>query len=513
VGVTMDRIWLAVCTLVMEAAWISGVGAVATGGPQAGSPGPAAAPLSPFPVTLLTAGAGYLCGRALLLRTEDDPAPYSLRRAWLAFLLGALWTIAAVSAVRHLPAGDGLSWVLDLPAAAAAAGRGLHPDLLATALTFFAWWRGQRSGAGAPDSGAGSFGALVRAFGTGALLLSGALLFAGATGRTPPGAGLQALLFLGAGLPALSLARLREVRRDAESAGSEAPGGFEGTWLRSLALPMGVVIALALMAGALLGDETVRQSLRWGLGLVGSLVWAVLYWPLLGVGYAIELLLFVLTRLIPTLQDGPLAPRANPLRDLLPEPDGAPTGAPPWVAALRWLLPGLVVLAVVAAFLVTSSGARAVILPRTRRGPERESLWSWSTFWRALRGWLSGLGRRLRVALPGAPADQPRTPTGAAAGAASGVRALYRRLLALGRANGLPRAGAQTAQEYFHSWRQALPGEEDAGALTAAYERARYGHPDEPPPAADGLQGRLEHLGRVVARQPRPGRAGPPPRP
>ena len=305
--------------------------------------------------------------------------------------------------------------MLDLPAAVAAAGRGLHPDLLATALTFLAWWRGQRSGARAPD-----FGALVRAFGTGALLLSGALLVAGATGRTPPGVGLQALLFLGAGLPALSLSRLREVRRDAESAGSEAPGGFEGTWLRSLALPMGVVIALALIAGALLGDEAVRQSLRGGLGQIGSLVWAVLYWPLLGVGYAIELLLFVLTRLIPTLQEVPLAPRANPLRDLLREPAGAPAGAPPWVAALRWLLPGLVVLVVVAAFLATSSGARAVAQRRPRRGPERESLWSWATFWHALRSWLSGLGRRLRVALPGAPADRPHPPTGETSGA--GVR-------------------------------------------------------------------------------------------
>ncbi len=504
----MDRIWLAVCTLVMEAAWISGVAAVATGAYR-----PATAPLSPFAAALLTAGAGYLCGWALLRRAEEDPAPHSLRRAWLALLLGACWSVAAVTAVRHLPAGAGFSWVLDLPGAVASAGRGLHPDLLAVALTLFAWWRGQRSGPGAADSGTGSFGALVRAFGLGALLLSGALLVAGATGRTPPGIGLQALLFLGAGLPALSLARLREVRRDAESAGSDAPGGFEGTWLRALALPMGVVLVLALVAGVLLGDETVRQALRGGLAQIGSLVWAVLYWPLLGLGYVVEGLLFVLTRLVPRLQDGPLGLRPSPLRDLLPEPVEAPAGAPPWVAVLRWLLPGLVVLAVLAGFLATSGGARAIALPRRRQGPERESLWSWSTFWHALRTWLSGLGRRLRVALPGAPSGPSRLPPAGASGAGPGVRAIYRRLLALGRDNGLPRSEAQTAREYFHSWRHALPGEEDAGALTAAYERVRYGRSEEIPPTADDLKGHLERLGQTLSRQPRPGRATPPSRP
>jgi hypothetical protein len=320
------------------------------------------------------------------------------------------------------------------------------------------------------------------------------------------------LLLLGAGLPALSLARLREVRRDAEAAASETPAGVEGTWLRALAPPLAVILAVALVAGALLGDEAVRRALREGLGQIGSLVWAVLYWPLLGVAYAVELLLFVLTRLLPGLQETSPTPRSDPLRDLLPEPDGAPAGAPPWLTALRWLLPGLVVLVVVAAFLATSGGVRAVPLPRRRRGPERESLWSWPAIWGDLREWLSGLGRRLRAARPGA-FHSARPPPSTQDASGSGVRALYRRMLALGRDNGLPRAGAQTAREYFQSWRQVLPGEEDARALTAAYERARYGHPDASRPPADGLEGRLERLGQLLSRRPGPRPAEPRSRP
>ena len=202
--------------------------------------------------------------------------------------------------------------------------------------------------------------------------------------------------------------------------GAKAPGGFESTWLRALALPWASSSSWPSSPGPCSETRRCARPCRGGLAQIGSLVWAVLYWPLLGLGYVVEGLLFVLTRLVPNLQDGPLGPRPRPLRDLLPEPVEAPAGTPPWVAALRWLLPGLVVLAVVAGFLATSSGVRDIALPRRRQGPERESLWSWSTLWRALRRWLSGLGRRLRVAVPGGLVRPPRLPPEGASGAGPG---------------------------------------------------------------------------------------------
>ena len=59
--------------------------------------------------------------------------------------------------------------------------------------------------------------------------------------------------------------------------------------------------------------------------------------------------------------------------------------------------------------------------------------------------------------------------------AAGDVRAVYRRVLALGSAHGLPRRPAQTAGEYHTAWRDALPGEYEVGEITATYQQVRYG--------------------------------------
>jgi hypothetical protein len=138
----------------------------------------------------------------------------------------------------------------------------------------------------------------------------------------------------------------------------------------------------------------------------------------------------------------------------------------------------IAILVAVAGFLATSRSVRRGVGLSPGTAADRESLWSWTELWRAWRRRLAHLRRRWlrQVRIGVAPAGSGRSrgdpDTRERAG---GPRALYRRLLALGRESGLTRIPAQTPQEYLGAWREALPGPEEAGILTAAYERARYG--------------------------------------
>ena len=492
----METLLLAACVLLLDAAWIGGLGAVLSLPYGPGSP----AVLSVgWALATLVAGAG--AGHALVRGRPGGTAPAPPRaravRAGLVLLLGCVWSLILVAGTRHGPGGDAVAWVLDLPAAAARPWRATSPDALATGLLLFAWWRGQRTGARSPD-----FAAVVRAMGLGSLLLAGGLLLAAMTLGAPAAGGPAALLLLGAGLPALALARLREVRRDAAAAGGEAPSGVERTWLLATAVPVAAVLGVALAAALALGDESVRRALTDAVRLGAALLWGLLYWPLLAAGFLVELLFAAVQLLVPQVTLPRLLPDLPVPGDGLPPPAGGAGGPAPWPGALRWALAGVVLMGVTAAFLLTArrSGDAAPPLPRAVAG--RESLWSWSDLPRAWRRWLAGLRRRWPAApvADGAAAARVVLPEGP-----QGTRALYRRFLALGRASGLPRGAPQTPREYLGAWRDVLPGEDEAGALTGAYERARYGRPGAPAAGPAELQPRLDRLRRLVARRPSSG--------
>jgi hypothetical protein len=486
----METVLLDACILLLEAAWIGGVAAVLS--LPYGAATPAALSVGG---ALLTLVAGAVAGHALLRHAADRRRGGRAVRAGLVLSLGCAWSLALVLATHH-GTEDVFSWLRGLPAAAGQPWRRLSPDVLAFGLTLFAWWRGQRTGAQPPD-----FGAVVRAMGLASLLLAVALLLAAMTAGVPAVAGPAALLLLGAGLPAQALARLREVRRDAAT-GGDAPAGVERTWLQATAIPVAAVLGVSVAVALLLGDETVRRMLLDAFGLAGALVWSLLYWPLIGIGLVVELL-FGLVRLlvphltVPRLPLNPPAPGA-----LLPAADPSTAGTAPWSGVVRWVLAGVILLGVAGAFLFTARRAGDAAAPLPGPAAGRESLWSWADVRRAVRRWLGGLLRRRRR-------PPPATASGAggeAGGerASAGMRPLYRRFLALGRVSGLPRAPAQTPEEYLAAWRAALPGAAEAGALTGAYERVRYGPPGGSgrPPA--GLGQALDRLRRLVVARPAP---------
>jgi hypothetical protein len=486
----VETVLLAACVLLLEAAWIGGVGAVLS--LPSGTATPAALSVGG---ALLTLVAGAAAGHALRRHPAAGRRGGHVLRAGLVLALGCAWSLTLVLATRHGPAG-GLSWLRDLPAAAGQPWRNLSPDVLAFGLTLFAWWRGQRTGAQPPD-----FGAVVRATGMASLLLAGALLLAAATAGAPAVAGPAALLLLGAGLPALALARLREVRQEAVASGGDAPAGVERTWLQATALPVGAVLGVSVAVALLLGDETVRRTLLDVLGLAGALVWSLLYWPLIGIGLVVELLFGLVRLLVPHLTP-PRLPASLPAPGgLLPAVDPSAAAAP-WPGVLRWVLAGVVLLGVAGAFLLSTRRHGGTVAPPPGLVAGRESLWSWADVRRAVRRWLGGLLRR-RPRSPAAGAG----PAGAVTGGerpSAGMRVLYRRFLALGRASGLPRAPAQTPGEYLAAWQATLPGEDEAGALTGAYERVRYDRPRESGRPPSGSAQAFERLRRLIVARPAP---------
>ncbi|MBV8606604.1 MAG: DUF4129 domain-containing protein, partial [Singulisphaera sp.] len=98
---------------------------------------------------------------------------------------------------------------------------------------------------------------------------------------------------------------------------------------------------------------------------------------------------------------------------------------------------------------------------------ERETVWSWSTWWRGIMAALRARFRRRHA---------PAAPSGSATRAPSpdSVRALYRTVLRWSRAHGRPRLMTETPSEFEPSLRDRLPAALGQH-LTAAYTHARYG--------------------------------------
>src|SRR5688572_31247262 len=286
----MERRWLPVCFLLMQSAWVSAVAEVAAA--RFGGQGL----LLGLPVAVATLFAGYAVGRRLLARelpaaADPSAAPESVREGratpLVVLLLGVLWCVGAVWLGRH--GGQGGEWLEALPTAVHGVWAAPLADALALGFTFALWWHGQRTGQTPPEHDS-----TVRAFGLGALVFAGALLWSAGLRTPPAGLPLAVLLFLGAGLPALSLARLKEVRRDLQANVVRGePARLDAAWWRTLAPPVSAVLARALLAALLLSDAAWRGAILIGLGAAGQGVMAVLYVPVLLLGYIAEWLIYV----------------------------------------------------------------------------------------------------------------------------------------------------------------------------------------------------------------------------
>lgn len=431
-----------------------------------------------LPAALATLVAGHVVGRSLLRREVPAEAGEPSGAAWravpaAALVLGVVWSIGAVWAGRH--AGQDSAWLEALPAAVSGVWSAPLADALALAAVFTLWWHGQRCGQSPPEHES-----TVRAFGVGALALAVALLWAAGLRPAPASLTPAILLFLAAGLPALSLARLKEVRRDLEANVARGePARLDAAWWRTLAPPVGAVLGVAVLSAFVLSDAAWRGWILAALGVVGELALAVLYFPILAVGFAAEWLVFLLRRLRrpPSEQEAPPPTpggTAELLRQLQREYE-----PPAYLEGLRWVAAALAGALVLGAFLVSSRLARHIKEGDSGGALTRESLSSWRllladvrALWRGLLRRLRGRSRALIEALSstdagGAPSDI----------AVRDVREAYRGMLALGRAQAVPRRPYETPDEYLASWKATLPGEGEVSELTAAYNQSRYGPP------------------------------------
>jgi hypothetical protein len=305
-------------------------------------------------------------------------------------------------------------------------------------------------------------------------------------------------IFLAGGLTALSLGRLIEAQRELEAGSSRGKLDVLGvSWLRSAGLPIAVVVVLGFAAALLIGSDYWRSILMGAIEAAGEALWAVLYWPLIGLGYVAEWLVYLL-RALPKRAAEPEQPRNPPdVNRLIEELSRGGQGIPDtWNTALRWTAIALLAVGLLAAFLLTSRVAQRRPAHGDHAGEERESLWSWRAAWLAMRLWARRFLARWRargVALAEAVSPGARAAREEAQGVGD-ARAAYRRMLALGREHGLPRQEAQTPREYHAAWREALPGGPEVEELTETYERARYGNPARPAPPAEPLRAALTRL-------------------
>ena len=470
--------------------WLQTVAAVV-----AGDPGDAALP---FWYVLAVVIVARLLGRALQ------------RLGSGALLLVALPFLAVAGAValRISPAAYGgvpggpldLTWLGTLGGDLVSGSFRIGHTLGLLALTSYLLWRGLRLGRVTTtlDSLRTTF-TLSVAVVIAAVAVAG---FVGGPGQALLAGRLAVLLPLEVfvGLVALALART------GDEAG--APGDADG-WAGATSRRPWLVLALAL-AGVILG-VTLALSLVFSydnliaaldrLGPVGEALSAGLQWLLYGVAYLLYLILNGLINLI----TAPLHQREQKIQPRPQPPPGVVHclhgKCPQPISPIVGIVVGVFLAAVILAVLVALGYFiyRSLRLVRSRavetdEFEERESLDGRALLGAQLRGLLAGLRRRAGPA------------SGEEALPADSVRWLYREVLRVAAALGLGRQPVETPDEYARRLGATVASESAAGgaeaahdlsALTAAYDRARYGE-TEP----EGEHQREVHVRgeRLVAR-------------
>lgn len=338
----------------------------------------------------------------------------------------------------------------------------------------FAWWRGRHR---APPTLDAAYTLLrVGLPVVLAAVLVNLVVWGEAADRPVSGA---VLVFFAAALAAIALAHLGFDRRQSRD-------GLGPRWLAALALPIGLVLGLALIGAGIFSQD-----------LLSTLVWALapLFWALLVVFRVFILLVAVVAFLIvsPILwllaghqlrfvripPDTRLAEHLTVLQHAADRAANAPD-------TIRYLI----ALAILSGLF--SAAARFIFRRRRKPGPhgdeERESLVDFGDLFATLPARLRRLLRPHGHRAPDPLAALRRDPRWAATVT---IREAYRQFLRWSCDRDLPRATATTPDEHAAHLSPYLPTLTARGAvahLTEHYDRARYAA--DPAPAADAAAAR-----------------------
>jgi hypothetical protein len=425
--------------------------------------GPEEAPLVPFGLLLLTAGAA-----AILMRWASR-AVWSLRRLrWTTISVGTAVSLAVVTLAF------GPTWPATLGPFIRDPLFAWPPAITALVMVAITWWRGQGIG----DRPIDTLEAEER-FRIGAialvLLAVAAPLATNVTDVATVIADLPgvSLLFFTTGLTTLATARLRALQARGARTRGTAP-----RWVLTMAITIGLVIVagltvIAILPGPLGGLSRLLAPLVPVLRVLDPILLAIL----LPIALLLERVLILFSRfmsrfnlaeIFQNLEQTPPQEMEERLRNVL-EIDLIMLG--------EWLIL-LSILAVVAA-IVWRSYRKRVRRKEDDRTEERDSVWSWREFFASLRAWLVRLVSRLRKSPPPL-AGRREAPQ---AEEARSIRAIYRAFLRAGAAAGAPRRPDQTPLEYLGVIAPRLgEGEPLAEMITAGYNAARYA--EQPPTEA-----------------------------
>lgn len=433
--------------------------------------GASAAPLLPPAAAFLLLTLAYLMVRAVAAR------PWSLRNARA--LVVAAGVLTGMTAVRfaHYPGRGPLDvrWIGTLLVAAHDALPAITPQVLAALLAAVLWWRGVVLG-----EREFSYYEVDRAFRRGIGWSVAFVILLAIYGDTrgfalAAAAPAYLLAFFSLSLTTLSITRLLMLWEETHADPAQALAANRH-WLLLLLGVIGLILSSAAALATAVHVEFRPVLLRLLHPLVP--VAEALFYVLFAVATVVaRALIFVFTRL--------------PFRGMIsPAPETTPPSLldlwkdlpPEVVSDARWGMVALVIAGLV--ILVALSVVRARRRTRRKDEDERESVWSSQAV-------LSGMGEAWRMLLSRL-RHAKRGPEVATVGV---IRTLYREMLRIGAAAGVPRARHQTPHEYRPLLAGRLPAvAADIETLTGAYVRARYSPRLPELSEIAGAQGALERI-------------------
>jgi len=438
--------------------------------------GPVSPPLLSAAAAFLMLAGGFLTVRGALSR------PWQLSSIRIAVVGAGLVVGLGVVKATHYPAVPAYDprWIGALLRAAHDALPVVLPPAMGALLATLLWWRGIVLG----EREFTHF-EVERGFRRGVawtvVFIIFFVIYGDARGFSATGSAPGYLLgFFSIGLFLLAVTRLLAIWQESQADQGQALAANRH-WLLLLVGVVGVILSGAAFISGVLNVSFRPVMLQWlrPLAPVVEVIFLALFAVALVIAKAI---IFVLSRV--PWRPGALEPPETlrqPLSVLLRD-------LPPRVvSSARW---GVVLLVVaVLIVLIAVAVVRARRKARKADEDERESVWD-------AKSVLAGLGSAWRSLWGRAtPARGPEMPE------VSSIRAIYRELLRIGRALGIPRRPAETPYEYRPRLSGALPQTTgEIAQLTDAYVRVRYSPHHPSGVEIEEAQAALERVERSLAR-------------